>query len=285
MIKLSTPVDLSKSYIQCSLEDKIMILGSCFADQIGLKLSQAGFNVCVNPFGTLYNPASIASAIDILDSSRIFTPEDCIEMGAGAGKICSFHHHTSFARATEQSFLEVANASLAEARNFWRECNKVIVTFGTAFVWEHEKAGIVANCLKRDNKEFSHRMLSVSECADYMEKIVSKGKQMIFTVSPIRHLSQGAHSNTLSKSTLHLALATIMNEETGCDYFPAYEILCDELRDYRFYADDLVHPSSKAAEIIWERFVNWCVPAGEVTQIDANLRKSRQAAHRTMLSE
>ncbi len=285
MVKLYTPVELKKSRIQCSLDDKIMILGSCFADQIGAKLSQSGFCVCVNPFGTLYNPASIASAMEILDSSRLFVKEDCIEMGAGAGKICSFHHHTSFARTSVQNFLDDANASLEKARKFWKGCNKVIVTFGTAFVWEHESAGIVSNCLKRDNKEFTHRMLSLEECECYMKIIVSAGKEAIFSVSPIRHLSQGAHANTLSKSTLHLALEAVMKEAARCDYFPAYEIMCDELRDYRFYADDLLHPAAKSVEMIWERFVDWCVPEEELHRIETNLRLSRKAAHRNILSE
>lgn len=279
MVKLITPVLAGKSPVQCSLQDRILVLGSCFADAIGTRLTDGGFKVCVNPFGTLYNPSSIASALEILSTDTLFGPEDCVQMGAGSQRICSFRHHTSFSRTTGEEFLEHANAALMQAREFWKQCNKVIITFGTAFVWEHEKAGIVANCLKRNASEFTHRMLGVQECRQYMERIsqICAGRGIIFTISPIRHLSLGAHSNTLSKATLHLALDAAQTAETA--YFPAYEIVCDELRDYRFYAEDLVHPSKTAEEIVWERFMGACVPPEEHQEIARTFKEGKRGRH------
>ena len=157
-------------------------------------------------------------------------------MGAGSGRICSFSHHTTFSRPTAEEFLSVANRSLEEASARWKAASKVIVTLGTAWCFEHIASGeIVSNCLKRDAKEFSRRRLSVSEVSALLGNMVTRfpDKSFIFTVSPIRHLKDGAHGNQLSKSVLLLAI----EETTGrfperTDYFPAYEIFMDELRDY-----------------------------------------------------
>lgn len=274
-MRLITPVTSTDFPVSISLKDKIMILGSCFADNIGSKMKDSGFDVCVNPFGTLYNPASVCSAVERLDSGRPFTGEDCVEMGAGAGLICSFSHHTSFARPGRDEFLENANARLAEASSFWKECNRLIVTFGTAMVWMHD-GEVVSNCLKRPGTEFTHEMLELDDAANLMRCIVSYGKETIFTVSPIRHLSEGAHINTLSKATLQLAAA----ETDGAAYFPAYEILLDELRDYRFFAEDMCHPSNVAIEYIWEKFVEAAVPESERGLLKENEKAARRSAHR-----
>lgn len=278
MIKLSTPVSAAPTDARISLEDKIMVLGSCFADNIGSRLMDGGFDVCVNPFGTLYNPVSICNAVARLESGQPFGEADCVEMGAGAGLICSFFHHTSFARATREEFLSNANASLSEASAFWKSCSKVIISLGTAMVWKREKNGeVVSNCLKRPASEFTHEMLGVTHIFALLQLLVSShpSKQFIFTVSPIRHMGDGAHANTLSKATLQLSLAKVQ-----ADYFPAYEILLDELRDYRFYADDLVHPSRLAEDIIWQRFLESAVESADLPQILQNEKAARRSAHR-----
>lgn len=276
-MKLYTQVLTESLRPGISLQDKILVLGSCFADEMGSKMKDAGFDVCVNPFGTLYNPASIVSALERLESGAPFTPQDCVQMGAGADLVCSFSHHTSFARKTAEAFLENANASLAQAAGFWANCNRVIITLGTAMVWKKDGL-VVSNCLKRPAAEFTHEMLSVAEAKALKDRILNlcSGRVAIFTVSPIRHLSRGAHANTLSKATLHLSLE-------GESYFPAYEILQDELRDYRFYAEDLCHPSATAAGIIWEKFLEAAVPAAEHEQIRANEKAARRLAHRPVL--
>ncbi|MCR5519861.1 MAG: GSCFA domain-containing protein [Bacteroidales bacterium] len=253
MTKSSTAVEIRKFPIKLSTTDKIMILGSCFAKEMGSRMSAAGFKLLTNPFGTLYNPISIANSIARMDHCVRFRPEECVEMGAGAGKICSWWHHTSFARVDAEDFLSNANRALEEASAFWKESNKVIITLGTAMVWKLVSNGeVVSNCLKRPAREFSHEMLSVDQVSAVLRRIVDSHpeKEFIFTISPIRHMGEGAHLNTLSKATLHLGLPSAMNSA----YFPAYEIMLDELRDYRWFAADLVHPSEEAADLIWERF-------------------------------
>ena len=280
-MKLFTDIPCEKN-AEISLSDHICVLGSCFADEIGARLEAGGFNVLRNPFGTLYNPASIASAIARLDSAEPFTPADCVEMGAGAGRVGSFSHHTSFARPTAEEFLAHANARLSEDAARWRACNRVVLTLGTAWVWRAlERPGqpVVANCLKRPAREFAHELLSVEACTELLRGIVEghPDKQFILTVSPIRHLGAGARANTLSKSTLHLAI-----ENAGVSYFPAYEIVMDELRDYRFYAEDLVHPAPAAVQIVWERFLDTCTVPAERECILAAERASRAANHRPL---
>ena len=263
------------------LTDKIMMLGSCFADSIAGKLSAGGFRICSNPFGTLYNPLSICKAVERLDSGKPFTGSDCVTMGAGAGLVCSFEHHTSFARATEEEFLHNANARLAEATDFWHSANVVIITLGTAFVWYHGGRP-VANCLKRPAGEFERRLISTDEVAEALKSIISSHpeKHFVLTVSPIRHLGDGAHANALSKASLLLATAT-----PAAEYFPAYEIMMDELRDYRFYAEDLVHPSPVAVQYIWERFLATMAAPSELPQIAANEKAARHSAHRPILNK
>ena len=279
-MKFFSPVTIPQPSRLLSLSDSIMMLGSCFADSIGQKMSAAGFDVNVNPFGTLYNPASIAGAVRRLDGSTLFEASDCVEMGAGAGRICSFEHHTSFARKDTEEFLHNANDKLLQARDFWKSCNIVVISLGTSFAWYHD-GRVVSNCLKRPTGEFTRRMLAPEESATCLKSIIDSHpeKHFILTVSPIRHLGDGAHSNSLSKASLLLAAEAIK----AADYFPAFEILMDELRDYRFYAEDLVHPSPAAVSFIWDRFLESYVVPEEIDAIRANEKAARLSSHRSIL--
>ena len=162
-MKLQTPVADEKCRVGISYDDKIMMLGSCFSDNIGKRLSELGFDVCVNPFGTLYNPASIASAVSRLVNGEHFTEKDCVEIGAGCERVCSFSHHTSFSGTDAKEFLTKANDALDTASRFFRECNKVIITLGTSWCFRHlERDFIVSNCLKRPAAEFRRRASATS---------------------------------------------------------------------------------------------------------------------------
>ncbi len=259
MLKLQTPVADSACRAGISYNDKIMMLGSCFADNIGQYLVNYGFDVCVNPFGTLYNPESISRSIDRMISGIQFTEEECIQMGSGSELFCSFSHHTSFARKTMAEFLSNANNALANASEFYHNCNKVIITLGTAWCFRNIASWqIVSNCLKRNAKEFIRERLSADDTASLLQKIISSEagayKQFIFTVSPIRHLADGAHG----------------------------KIMMDELRDYRFYAEDMIHPSSQAVRYIADRFFDWALPSTEQKTLEDNIRHHRQSQHRQM---
>ena len=283
-LKLQTPVETGRSAVCISLNDKIFVLGSCFADNMGQKMADLGFDVCVNPFGTLYNPVSICNSVARLTSGIPFSKDECVQMGAGAGLVCSFSHHTSFARRTKDEFLQVANASLKEATLRWKAASKVIITLGTAWIYEYTSSGeTVSNCLKIDAKEFTRRRLSVRETATLLMNMVARHpeKEFIFTVSPIRHLKDGAHGNQLSKSTLLLALDEVLAKfPERCEYFPAYEIVLDELRDYRFYSPDMIHPSAQTVDYLWSRFVRFAMPESELPALDARRRELLRAQHR-----
>lgn len=239
-----------------------MLLGSCFAAALGERLS--GNTVCINPFGTLFNPVSIHNSLVRLNQARPFVEEDCVQMGAGSSLWCSFSHYTRFARPTKEEFLENANSSLAGASEFFKTCTHLIITFGTAWCFRHKESDvIVSNCLKRPASEFERFCLTVAEITGLykdLDNLVPPGCKVIFTVSPIRHYADGAHGNQLSKSTLLLATEEIIRAGSGLSggraYFPAYEIMLDELRDYRWYASDGVHPSEAAKEIVFDRFIH-----------------------------
>lgn len=244
----------------------------------------AGYDVHINPFGTLYNPESVANAVSLLDSDSFFTLDDCVGMGAGAGLVCSFQHHTSFARCAAEDFLENANESLKLARQDWKRSNKVIITLGTSWCFRHlERGVIVSNCLKRPASEYSRELISLDRSSALLKRMVNDhpDKQFIFTVSPIRHLSDGANANQISKSLLLLAENSVI-EPGRAEYFPAYEIMMDELRDYRFYAEDMVHPSPLAVSYIWDRFCDFAVPDGDRQRITDNEKLYKRSQHINM---
>lgn len=290
-MKLQTPVTDERCSVSISYDDRIMMLGSCFSENIGRQLADFGFDVCINPFGTLYNPVSILHSIEMLLGEGHFTEEDAVDVGAGSGLVCSFSHHTSFACRDTGEFLAKANAALDKAREFFRSCNKVIITLGTSWCFRHNASGrIVSNCLKRPAAEFTRERLTVGEAAGYLARIRQlcdkaaeerdgfAEKQFIYTVSPIRHFKDGAHGNQLSKSTLLLAVDTI-TDEGKTEYFPAYEIVMDELRDYRFYAEDMCHPSLQTTDYIRERFLTWALPKSEHSRLEENIRAFRRSQH------
>lgn len=314
-MKLTTPVEFPKAAVEISYGDRIMVLGSCFADNVGKRLKDRGFELCLNPFGTLYNPSSIERSIARLDSGEHFVESDCVQIGSGSTKWGSFHHHTLMARETPEEFLANANESLDRAAEFWRTCNKVIVTFGTSWCFRHI-GFVVSNCLKRDAREFRREFIQAETTAEIVRRMVEEhpDKDFIFTVSPIRHFKDGAHGNQLSKASLLIGLDEALKAVSGqamdpsstsgkqasgqptsgqassakaiqdcekprCDYFPAYEIMLDELRDYRFYAEDMIHPSEQAANYIFERFIGWALPESETEEFIRHEKVLRQSRH------
>ncbi len=292
MLKLQTPVADAPCKVGISYEDKILMLGSCFSDSIGQQLVNYGFDVCVNPFGTLYNPVSVLRSVERLASGRPFTAEDCMQIGAGDERWCSFSHHTSFARASAEEFLENANMALEAAGKHFSECNKIIITLGTSWCFRNLASGnIVSNCLKRPAGEFARERLKVDEVTSALREIAGlcNGKQLILTVSPIRHFKDGAHGNQVSKATLLLGIENFlegcpadlsMNPYYPADYFPSYEIVLDELRDYRFYAEDMCHPSAQAVGYIRDRFLSWALPESERPLLEENIRIFKHKSHR-----
>lgn len=229
-------------------DSHLLLLGSCFTTEVGTLLAADGYHAVFNPTGNVYNPLSVARTIRNLERGRRYTADDLIEV---QGLWRSLDHHTRLAAPTPEEALAKINASMAAGERALREADHIILTFGTAYVFERG-GEVVCNCHKLPAREFVRRRLGVEEITDAWQPIIDRypDKHFIFTVSPIRHTADGLHGNQLSKATLLLAIDNLR----GADYFPAYEILVDELRDYAFYASDLVHPSTEAVTRVYDLF-------------------------------
>lgn len=265
MLKLNTPVEIRPLEKRFSYRDSILFIGSCFADEMGRRCEELYFDTLTNPFGVLFNPCSVAQCLGLLEGYGInsygcsFVPEDVIETPDG---YCSFHHHGSFCRSTPEEFLDDANRALAEGSKFYYRKGWVVVTLGTAFIYTDRESGQpVSNCHKLPQERFERTMIDVDRVYDMLSQYVAArpDRQWVFTVSPVRHLADGLHANQLSKATLHLGIEKLVSRYPNAHYFPAYEIMMDELRDYRFYADDMMHPSQLAANYIFGKFMEWAL--------------------------
>jgi len=253
-----TRIEIPLSKTKISFEDRIMTLGSCFAENIGKKMKEAYFETDINPFGILFNPVSISNSLELLLQTKTYTQDDIFEYNS---MWQSFSHSSLFTDSTSEGCLSKLNSRLSTARVFLSQTNVILITFGTAWVFEDKKSRrVVSNCHKLPADVFTRRQLTVEEIvADYTLLInklqsVFPTLNIIFSVSPVRHWKDGAHDNTISKSTLLLAINELQQQLEKVHYFPAYEIQMDELRDYRFYAADMLHPSDVAVDYIWNRF-------------------------------
>ena len=257
----TTPVSAAKSDVEITHKSNIMLLGSCFAQNIGHRLHACKFNICTNPFGITYNPLSIATILQRIVAGEEFTAlsPEVVECGE---RWHSLLHHSDFSRHTQEELLVSINSSLQEAHRRIQTADVLIITFGTAYVYTRNSDGmVVSNCHKMPANLFTRSLLNIEEITDAMSKALAPiiastpHVKIIFTVSPIRHLRDGAHDNQLSKATLLLAIEQLQHMfGKNTAYFPSYEIVIDELRDYRFYAEDMAHPSPVAVEYIWEKF-------------------------------
>ena len=283
-LKLHTEVDIAPLAKLYGSDARFFAIGSCFAAEIGERLCQSGIEITVNPFGTLYNPASIAAAVQRLTDATPFTEEDVI-YSEPLGRYNSFWHHTKFSNTSVEGFLTGANAALKSSSEAFAKAEVCLVTLGTAWVFRHLDSGrFVANCNKVPAKEFRRERLSVEDSARLLSEMVSAnpGKEWIFTVSPIRHLADGAYGNSLSKATLLLATGQLQQDFPNVHYFPAFEIMMDELRDYRFYAENMTHPSSQSAEIIFARFLEYVFTSAAVEAAIKARKEWRRNMHRPL---
>lgn len=257
-MEFRTKIDIQKFGFGISHNDKCIFVGSCFAENIGNKLAETKIPTSVNPTGILYNPLSVCKSIKNALSGREYSDNDVFPSG---GTWNSFDFHSRFSNPDKATCIESLNEATRTFANEIRRANVMFVTFGTAFVYEHaDTKEVVCNCHKLPENRFKRRLLTVSEIVESWSECIkvlaeaNRSMRIVFTVSPIRHWRDGAHQNQISKSTLHLAINELNAKFGNTTYFPAYEIVMDELRDYRFYAADMVHPSETAVQYIWERF-------------------------------
>ncbi len=307
-MELFTRVDTPKAGFEIDYTSRIAFFGSCFADNISAQFAARKFGVLANPFGTVYNPVSIAGQIRAIADGKVFGEKDVFQDARGLqndsgkqdargnqdarGPWYSWDAHGSLSGATREECIEKLNNAATRTREFLQQADVVFITLGTAFVYYLKDGGsssvgdahgrAVTNCHRQAPALFERRMITVEEAARALENIVQDLTRIkrdwiatptarndeakfhiVFTVSPLRHMGDGAHNNTLSKATLQLAVNNVINKVTTVpsassgtlpvSYFPSYEIVMDELRDYRFYADDMVHLSKTAEEYIFER--------------------------------
>ncbi|MDD2326783.1 MAG: GSCFA domain-containing protein [bacterium] len=258
-MELRTHIEIPRSDISIDHHRQMMLFGSCFSGEIGRKLTEHKFRVEINPFGILYNPLSVLFAIERLISGVPFTSDDLFFHN---GLYHSLQHHGSFSSPQREDALQRMNDRFEQAVALLPHATLLVITFGTAWVYRwKENDQVVANCHKLPPQQFHRVRLTPGEITREWEGLLSRllllnpEMQLLFTVSPVRHWGDGAHENQLSKSILHLAIDALQRLfPQQVAYFPAYELLMDELRDYRFYGEDMLHPSSLAVDYIWDRF-------------------------------
>ena len=266
--------------------DGLLFLGSCFADEVGGICRGLGFDALVNPFGVLYNPSSIVQSVERLDSGKPFCHEEVIEVGEG--QYCTFSHNTAFWNNSEVALLEQVNQSLVEAHTHFLDSKWVVISLGTSWVFRDKGTQkVVSNCHKLPASQFERKFLSMEESTQFLSEMVRRhpNKQFIFTVSPLRHLKDGLHENQLSKAALLLAVNEVCKMFGNAYYFPAYEILMDELRDYRFDKEDMVHPTEQAVRYIWERFIDFAINPSEKPAMKAANELRQMFHHRSQFPE
>jgi hypothetical protein len=248
--------------VKINHQQNLLLIGSCFTEQIGTKLSNHKFSVLDNPNGILFNPISITKSITSYinnkqyDESDLFYQNECWN---------TWEHHSRFSKPDKEKCLAGINESQNKAHVFLQNADWILITLGSAFVYELGNKEVVANCHKVPTDKFTKRLLQIDETVSALQMMIEKvvsfnpALQIIFTISPVRHLRDGFVENNRSKATLIHSVHQIIEKNSNCFYFPAYELIIDDLRDYRFFAEDLVHPNYAATNYVWEKFIATCV--------------------------
>ncbi|OCK52268.1 hypothetical protein BA768_13020 [Chryseobacterium sp. CBo1] len=285
-MKFRTEVDIKPSPKKIEIEDKIFSIGSCFASEMSDLFDKGQLQTVNNPFGTIFNPFSINNSVKRLHDSAFYNEDELI---AYHDEFISLDHHTSFDTRYIHQTLDKINAKIEEGNRFLQETNWVIITYGTSFIYEFEpKKKLVANCHKIPQKFFEKRLLTNQELTDSiydtiinLEDICKDDVQILFTVSPVRHTKDGMTENQLSKSKLITTVHEVISQFENCHYLPIYEILMDDLRDYRFYKEDLIHPNSQAVNYIFEKFGEAYFSDEAKDFIKENFKINKALEHRT----
>ncbi len=243
--------------MKISYNSVLLFMGSCFSENIGEKFTERRFNAMINPFGVLYNPVSVKQSIEILLNRSLFDGDMLFKH---EGLWHSFYHHSRFSSPDKDEVVETINKSIVEGHEKLKIADFLFITFGSAWIFQDvEDERIVANCHKLPASRFRRFRLNVDEIVESYSQLMVALKEfnpdlnIVLTVSPVRHWKDGAHGNQLSKSVLLLAIDELVSRFSKVGYFPSYELVMDDLRDYRFYAEDMLHPGSLAVDYIWDR--------------------------------
>jgi hypothetical protein len=287
-MELRTKINIEPSPVKITYNDGVMFIGSCFASSIGSRMGMGHMPVMINPAGTVYNPVSVCNTIDTIISRKEFTYE---ELNFHDGTWFSFFHYTDFSSDDPEKVLNKINKKSREAFNFLTSAGFLFITLGTARIYRFRKTGIiVSNCHKMPSGQFTSELLTVSEIVSLWEGLLERlhtlfpQLKVIFTISPVRHWKDGAHGNQISKSILFLAVEELLNHSASSKYFPAYELVMDDLRDYRFYNDDMLHPSDLAINYIWEAF-SGCYLESKTIRIYNDVVKITKACNHRLITD
>lgn len=269
-----------KSVFPVTHKSAVFLIGSCFAENIGQRLNDSGFKTCINPNGILFNPLSIANSLKHVITNQ---PADESFILERDGLFYSYSHHSMFSSPEKEELIKLLNSQTEKAHQFLKAAGLLIITFGTAFVYRHKQLNAtVANCHKQPGETFEKKLLSVDEIVssqkEYIRKLqeINPSLPIIFTVSPVKYLKDGVEENSLSKATLLLSVSKLVAEYPAYRYFPAYELVNDDLRDYRFYKEDLAHPNEAAIEYVWQKFSESCFNA-ETQHVNQEILKLKKA--------
>lgn len=284
-MKFRTEVQIPVSDTALEIDDLVFSIGSCFASEISDLLKTGQIQTLNNPFGTIFNPFSINQAVKRLYHSEFYAEDDLIKFNE---EVISLDHHSKFNSRFVHQTLEKINAEIEFGNRFLQETNWVIITYGTSFVYEFlPKKKLVANCHKIPGKYFEKRLLTHLEITDavyetvtLLKDICKENVQILFTVSPVRHTKDGMVENNLSKAKLIAAIHEILPQFENCHYLPVYEILMDDLRDYRFYKEDLIHPSRQAVQYIWEKFGSAYFSDETMDFVEENFKIAKALEHK-----
>ena len=253
---------------QLNHQHNLLLVGSCFTENIGSKLKQLKFSVLENPNGILFNPVSIARSVNSYIQNKQYSEADIFYQNESWN---SWEHHTRFSHPDKEQCLQLINASQNSAHHFLKKANWLLLTLGSAFVYElfdsplGDRGEVVANCHKVPTDKFNKKLLSIDEIKKVLGKMLAdvfefnSEVKIIFTISPVRHLRDGFVENNRSKAALIQAIHQLVDADERSYYFPAYELVIDDLRDYRFYAEDMVHPNYAATNYVWDKFVDACI--------------------------
>lgn len=283
-MELRTTFEIKPSVNKITYDDPVLFIGSCFASEIGNQLEAGKMPVLINPSGTVYNPVSVCNTLGTITEGRKYTSDDIYNYN---GIWLSFNHYTDFSSEDPVTVLGRINSAAEKSHRFISAAKYLFITFGTARVYRWNKSGsIVSNCHKIPSSEFTNELLAPSQIVSLWDAELSKLKSLfpalkvVFTISPVRHWKDGAHGNQISKSVLFLAVEELMGHPSGPGYFPAYELVMDDLRDYRFYDDDMLHPSSSAINYVWQRFSDCYLDSRTVEMRNEVLKVTRACSHR-----
>lgn len=287
-MKWFTDISIKPRDNQLNHSDAVVLFGSCFASNMFNKLQESGVPSHASAFGVVYNPVSL-----LLQLGYVFGDSQLEKSGIVKHEALykSVYFHSSLNAPSEEKLIRRIRDARQSMRSALKEAKVLCLSLGTAWVYEHETFGLVANCQKLPQKRFEKRLLSVEECGIALKKMLellkdnNPGLEIILTLSPVRHLKDGMPENARSKAILLESIHRCCSKENAVAYFPSYEIQMDVLRDYRFYASDLLHPSEEAIDFIWQKFSKYLFCAEALELMERVLKLSRAQKHRLLNSE